>query len=305
VKALKQALELDDKLAEAHYLLGLCLRETRQASAAIASFDRAARLAPALVAAREQLAELYRIFDRPADEIEQLAALGGIESNRPERQIALAVAYARAGKTDVAINTLGAVSQRFPQQPRILAAVGRLWLDAAEAGEEGALAKALQALTRIATSPNADSETLALFGRALIASGDPVGAEDVLRQATERFPVDARAFTLLASAASRNKHPAVAREALLKYATLSGSRTEARVWVQLGDLSVQSNPDEAIGWYRRALSVTGADTPIDARLADAQIRAGDMTGARSTIERALERDPTDAAVLAVARKLKP
>lgn len=306
IAALRRSLELDDRFAEAHYLLGVCLRETKQPRAAIGVLERAIALAPALVPAREELAGLYRAFDRIDDEIEQLAALGGIESSRAERQIALGLAYARARRLDTAVQTLGAAVDRFPQQPRVYAALGRVWLDAAEArGDRAALRKALEALTTIATTPSADSASLALFGRALVVAGDLEGAEQVLRQASERFPVDPGAFTLLASVASRSGHPAVARDALVKYASLTGSATEARVLVQIGDLSLQTrDPEGAIAWYERALTAGPPDVQVESRLAQAQIRAGDLPAARTTVGRALARDPANPAILALARRLK-
>ena len=61
IAALRDTLRLDDHLADAHYLLGLCLREQHRVSDARAAFEKALVLAPGLVPAREELADLYGI----------------------------------------------------------------------------------------------------------------------------------------------------------------------------------------------------------------------------------------------------
>jgi tetratricopeptide (TPR) repeat protein len=271
IASLRRALQLDQRFAEAHYLLGVCLRETKQPATAIDELQRAVKIAPAMIAPREELAMLYRAFGRTDEELDQLASLAAIESGRAERHVALGLAYARARRMDLAVATLRAAAERFPQQPRVYAALGRVWLQPAELrDDDSALRKALEALTPIATSGGADSETLTLFGRALLASNDAVGAEQVLRQAAERFPVDPASFTLLASAAERNNHAPVARDALVKYVSLVGPRTEPRVLVALGDLSLRvDDPAGAATWYRRALATAPGDPTLEARLEEA------------------------------------
>jgi tetratricopeptide (TPR) repeat protein len=267
IAALRRALELDQRFAEAHYLLGVCLREIRQPAAAIQSLQRALRIATGLIAAREELAALHRTFGQTDQEIEQLIALSAIEPERAERQIALGLAYSRAGRMELAVGTLRAAAERFPHQPRVYAALGRVWLDPAERGDRSALKKALEALRPIATAADADSESLTLFGRALLAAGDTVGAEQVLKQASERFPVESAAFTLLASAAEHGGHETLTRDSLARYASLMGTRTDPRVLTRLGDLSLRANDRAgAIAWYRRALVSSPGDPALEARL---------------------------------------
>jgi predicted Zn-dependent protease len=86
-----------------------------------------------------------------------------------------------------------------------------------------ALNKALEALERVATLPGASSDALTLYGRALMAAARLDEAERVLRQASERFPVDPEAFLLYARVAEAQKHNGEAANALAAYVALVGS----------------------------------------------------------------------------------
>ena len=67
--------------------------------------------------------------------------------------------------------------------PRTYAALGQVWLDAAEArGDRVALVKALEALTMAASRADAGGSTLMQLGRAWLLAGDVNSAERYLRQ---------------------------------------------------------------------------------------------------------------------------
>ena len=70
---------------------------------AAAAFEKAAAIAPALVPAREELAELYGALGRRADELEQLQLIAVLDRSRPERQVALGLAQARSGQEELAV----------------------------------------------------------------------------------------------------------------------------------------------------------------------------------------------------------
>ena len=63
--AAREAVRLDENLADAHYLIGMCLRDKEQPVDAAAALEKAAAIAPALVPAREELAELYSALGPP------------------------------------------------------------------------------------------------------------------------------------------------------------------------------------------------------------------------------------------------
>ena len=221
VEPLREALAMDGRVSEAHYLLGLCLRASGRQQDAVASLRRALELHPALVAAREELALLYAALNRDRDSIEQLEALAALEPGRPERLVRVGLAYARQGRIEAAIIALGRAAERYPDDPIVYTALGRLWLESARSSDRIAIGKALEALEPAASRPTATSETLALYGRALFLSGNTEAAVKTLQQATSRSPVEPIAYLYLSEAARRVRDPDIAFDADLRYAALT------------------------------------------------------------------------------------
>jgi tetratricopeptide (TPR) repeat protein len=224
IEPLRKAVALDDRFPEAHYLLGMCLRAQRLDEEALAALSHAVELNPAFIAAREELANLHAARGERRQGIEQLEAIAALEPARPERLVTVGLTYARMGQPDAAILTLGRAAERYPDTPAVYTALGRVWLDAAGGGRDAvAIGKALEALQPIAGRSDASSETLALYGRALLLSGNAAAAERTLQQAVSRAPVDPLAYRDLADAAGRLGHGAIATDAASRYATLAGA----------------------------------------------------------------------------------
>ena len=93
--ALTETLRLDDRMADAQYLIGVCLREQHRVADAIKALERAVTLAPGLVPAREELADLYGSLDRHTEEIEQLQVIAGLDRDHVARQVAIGLAQDR------------------------------------------------------------------------------------------------------------------------------------------------------------------------------------------------------------------
>src|SRR5207253_422804 len=102
ITVLNQMLRLNDKLPDGYYLLGMCRRDKHQDRAAMAALEKAVSFSPALIAAREELAELYAASGRQLDELEQLQTIAGLDRDHVERQVAIGLAQARAGQADLA-----------------------------------------------------------------------------------------------------------------------------------------------------------------------------------------------------------
>jgi tetratricopeptide (TPR) repeat protein len=221
--SLRKAVAIDDRFVEAHYLLGLCLRETDRPQS-LRALRRALEISATFAAAREELARLYEDMGRYQDAIDQLEALAALEPTRPERLVNVGLAYARIGRRDTAVLTLGRAAERHPQATVVYTALGRIWLNSAEAQKDTvALGKAIEALQPAAAHADAGSETRALYGRALALSGNMVAAERMLLRAVATAPVDPSAYRYLADVARRLGHITVAKDAASKYATLAPS----------------------------------------------------------------------------------
>jgi tetratricopeptide (TPR) repeat protein len=307
---LTRAVALDDRFAEAHYLLGLCQRDAQRPAAALASLVKAVELTPTMVPAREELADLYDKLGRGENAIEQREALRVLDPSA-SRDVALGLAYAAAGQTDHAIVTLRHAAERQPSSRFTYVALGRVWLDTAQArGDRVDLGKAVEALEQAVRLAHGQetSEALMLLGRALLLQGDVERAEQILQQAAAKLPVDAQAFFFLADAAERRGHFEIARQALVDYAALVGDdpdpRRRAALAARIGDFSMRlADYPVAAGAYERA-AVYNNDVDFLVKYADAKSRAGLIDEGRAILTRALEKDPFHAGALALRRRLR-
>ena len=277
---LGSTLRLDDRLADASYLLGLCLRDKRRTAEALAALERAIALAPGHIPAREELADLYGSTDRNAEEIEQLQVIADLDRDHVERQVALGLAQARAGREEVAVLTLGSALERTPGQPLLYGALGKVWLDRAQAQNDRAyLSKALEALGRVTSSPDATSDVLTMYGRALIMDDQLEAAEQALLQATTRYPLEPASLVLYATIAEQRGNLDAGRQALIDYAGLVTDNTDAvQHAARIASLSVRLNdPQTAVAWLERALRMAPENADLSKQLADAQTRVAGRT----------------------------
>ena len=307
ISALQRAVALNPNLHEAFYVLGLCQRDREQLSDARVAFERAVALSPAFMPAREELADLHRLQGRSREEIDQLDALYALDPVKPERLVAVGLAYLRSGNRELAVTRLGQAAERFPDYPGVYAALGQVWLTAAEEGRDPSdLRKALEALEPVASQSTASSETLGLYGRALMLAGQTARAEGVFKRAAVRFPIDPDVLPQYAAASQRLGHLHEARQALISYTALiddERERADRAAWI--GDLSIQlDEPTAALTWYQKSDAAGDADASLLARLADTHARLGHLDDARAHAQRALEKDPSNAAARAVASRLQ-
>ncbi len=302
--ALEQAVQLDPQMAEAHYLMGVCLREKQRPGDAVAALKEAVERAPGLIPAREELADLFSQLRRRNEEIEQLQVLAALDPGRIDRRVALGLAHARAGHPDLAVATLGSGLDQTPDQTPIYGALGRIWLDLAESQGDrpDALSKALDALERAASSASATSEVKTLYGRALLLANQTEAAERMLRQATERYPVDPSAFALYAEVAEQQRHIEAARDALVAASALAPDGADGRRVAKIGLLSLRlGDTASAISWLERAAAASPLDVAPLVALVEAHVQAGNADAAQSAVARGLRVDPTNAQLLARSR----
>jgi tetratricopeptide (TPR) repeat protein len=309
IDPLRKAVALDDSFGEAHYLLGLVLRDTQDLGGAAAALERAVRVAPALAAPREELADLYRAQGRPVDEIAALQALASLD-HHADRLVAIALAEARHGEFDDATATLTSAAAQSPQDATVQLALGRVYLAQAERRlDRTAIRNATVAVGKALGSAGKTSEGLALFGRALYLSGDDEGAERLLREAIATSPIDLEAFDYLADACERRGHAADAREALAKLDAFKGDTQPAPVRAarlrRLGLLSLQAgDPPSALSYLQAALDAGARDAGTLGSLADAAWRAGQKDLARQTLTKALGLEPRNQDLARLGRTIR-
>jgi tetratricopeptide (TPR) repeat protein len=304
VASLRRALELDPRQAHAHYLLGLCMTAPSDARKARAAFEKAISLDPGHIPALEALAALNRTAGRHAEAAEHLEALAALDRSRPQRLIALALEYADARRTDLAVTTLSRAAERFPDSVQVYAALGEIWLRIWEdTSDRVALGKALEAL-RTAVVRGGSGPELALYGRAQLAAGDTKGAVRSLSEAASRLPVSDTTLLTLASAAEQIGQRRTARDALERHVALDVSHVpSAALCRRLGDLSSAiGDKSRATYWWRRATAVQ-PDAQLLLNLAGAEMAIGEVDRARVSLDRAATLLPDDPRVARLRRQL--
>ena len=133
IDALQRAIALDDRFAEAYYLLGLVPARraaSRSARVRAREVDRAAARRSCTRARSSPIS--YGAMGRTDDRLRQLQALAALDAGA-SREIALGLAYARAGQPERAVTTLGRATERYPDYPYAYVALGRVWLEIAQA----------------------------------------------------------------------------------------------------------------------------------------------------------------------------
>jgi tetratricopeptide (TPR) repeat protein len=290
VTPLRQAVHLDERFAEGYYLLGICLRAQWQQPEALWALQRAVRLAPGLMPARETLADLFNDLNRQSDRIEQLDALAALEPDRTDRYVALAMARAESGRTDMAALVLRRAAERRPDDMRVYTAIATVWLRIAAAqNDPGALARALDATRTIIAHGEPTPADLLLHGRALLLSGNAAGALPALRAAIAQLPVDPAAYEALATAAESADRLLEAKDALERLRLLArDERADAALCGRIAALALRlKDPGDAVRWLDRAVRATPHDAALLPRLAEAQLASGAPDLARETVERAV------------------
>jgi tetratricopeptide (TPR) repeat protein len=306
---LRRAVARNDSLAEAHYLMGLVYRDMQRPNDAIGSLDRAIRLAPGLVAAREELADLYRARGRHVDEMSQLQALSALDG-LTDRTVDIALAQARQGQFPAALGTLGQAEARAPSDSHVQLALGRVYLARAErTTDRASIPRALEALEKALGGTARRSEGLALFGRALSLAGDEESAERILREAVATSPVDPEAFAFLAETSERLSHLTEARDALQTLDVLEGDTasagTRATRAQRIGMLSLRVNDlPAALDYLQQAVDAGKRDARTLGQLAQARFQSGDRAAAQSALDQALAIEPRSAELLRLRRLLR-
>lgn len=260
IDAADRALALDAALAEAHLVRGLALRDGRRLTDARRALELAVRRSPALAAPREALAGVAADLGDHLRAIDQLEALAALDPGNPARLVALGEAHARARRHEAAVVALSRAVERFPDDPRVYAALGRVWLEMGLARNDRiAVTKAREALHTAAAYPAASSEALTDLARAHLFAGDVAAAEQALRTATVRTPVAPEAFRQLAAIAGNAGRPDEARAALLQYVALvADARPLAEVATDIARYSLAlAQPELALTWIARAVEESG------------------------------------------------
>jgi tetratricopeptide (TPR) repeat protein len=234
----------DPALAPAYNVEGLSQVDLHKLPEAHRALQQALSVDPAMISAREELAEVCRMLGHNNDEIENLRTLERAEPMRADRHLALARAYAHVGRTDSAVDTLSRAAEQFPRNPQVFIALSRVWLERALAtGDPIDIQKGLEAARQAGPAGLQDRSLQLLTGLAWLHAHEPRRAMRLFEQATSELPIDPAAYTHLADAAEQLRLWTAARNALRRADALAldehTSVTARARLLRLGNLSMK------------------------------------------------------------------
>ncbi|MPZ18574.1 MAG: tetratricopeptide repeat protein [Luteitalea sp.] len=308
----QRASRLDPRLAEAHYLRGLCLVDQKRLREGSEAFRRALAGDASLVEARAQLALTARQLGRGGEEVTQLEQLAE-QTQQPEYAVELGRALTRLGRIDQAIEVLDKASTRFPRDTKVMTTLGSAWLEKAAATEDGrARTQALAWLERAEADERRTgretSDTLAALGRAWLLGDNPRQAVEVLQRAVATPPASVTAFDDLGRAAEQLSDWSLARTALERAQALDPTtRPDGRAAraAHLADLSTRlSDHEAAAAWLDEARHLRPNDMSLVARAVEAHWAAGHRDEAVRMLYAALAKEPEDAALRRLASRMQ-
>lgn len=261
--------------------------------------------------------------DRPSEAVRYLTKAGDVQRNDPNPTLMLINLYLNLRQGDQALSVAKTLSSKYASNLKVQLALARAYL----ATEDAANARAvLSGATRIAEF---DHGYLVAIARMQLAAADPDGAAYSLSKALQGNPGDLPALTLAVQVEARRgdvakadaalraltaKHPS-AIETLRASADLSMSRGQYAAAVtgyrkilareeNTGNALVLAGAHMAAGETAKAAAFLESWVkahPTDRRalkaLAETQFRAGHLTGAKQSYQRAIAADADDASTL--------
>ncbi|MCW5558538.1 MAG: tetratricopeptide repeat protein [Verrucomicrobiae bacterium] len=242
-----------------HTLLALTLRRSGKTNEAIAAYRDALRATPTLLAAHQELAELYLAQGRPGQAHEVIE-----QSLRTE--------------SDSAVHWLN-TADLFA------------WLAQADPGsKEAADAGRRAALDRAAALKPADPGLLLRLGRARMDLGDAEAAEALIQEAGRQLPKDPAVAASMAELLIREGRLKEARESLELLSRVNPTSHFPWYFLAIVDLEEGRGAD-AISKFHRAIALNPDFEPAYSDLAVAQLNGKLVTEALETLTRARARFP--------------
>ncbi len=330
---LKNALQIDPKIAEAHYLLGRIAEREKDWRRTYAEYKAAVDLDPGLRDARLRLGRLSLLAGRPAEALEMAEALLASRPDDPDARVLKAMVHARQDKLDQAIETARKVLEDRPGQSDAAILLGTLYQrqgktaeamavlrDALEAsprnaalylamaqlnilaGQRPEAGKWLRRLVELEPDNPIHRRRLALF---LQSNGQTAEAEKILRHDLEAAPDDDERLLTLADFLAKYRTVADA-ETLLEQAIERRPDDMPRRFALARLYEVAQMPAKAQAVYRAILERDVDErSELSARdgLARTLLETGQTEQSQRLVDEVIERNPGDHEALLVRGRL--
>jgi tetratricopeptide (TPR) repeat protein len=300
----RNAIQIDDNLAAAHWGLAQAYEQLGRGSEYIEELQRTVKLDANNLQARLRLANGYLLgYGRQKNqdllaEAERLAnEILARDANNPDGRVLLANVIFFKGDAAQAEKMIKDAIALDPTRVESYMGLSRLYLQMNRAGDAEAVYK--QAISVNERSSLAHVE----YGRFLTQAGRVADAEGEFRKAAEVDPENRDVRWVLASYYLVNNRLDKAEEAYKAWAQLDWDKPEGRA--RLADFyATVGRFDEAAGLYQEIVKTSPDYTRGHYRLGEISLQRGDTQGANVQVEELLKRNPKDADALFLRARMR-
>jgi len=298
----RNALQIDDKLAGAHWGLARAYEGLQRFPEMFQELQRTVELDPNNLDARVRLGNFYLQVSKGKPEIVGMAEKLAQEilqkdPNNIEGHILLGSVLFNENKKDEAIAELNKAIQIDPKRVESYLSLARFHManqDRDKAEQEFKLALSVNPNSALAHTE---------YGKFLVQTNRPTEAEVELRKAVEVDPKDRSSRFVLASFYLVNKQIDKAEEAFKGLVALDPNKPESQSVLADFYASVGRVP-EAIKLYQDILAKSPDFSQGRYRLSEIMLISGDTQGASDQIDEALKKDPGDRQALLLRARVR-
>lgn len=287
----RSALQIDDKLADAHWGLANAYEGLQRYQEAFDEMRQTAELDPNNLDVRVRLGNYYLVGSKQSPaaiaEAERLAKqVLEKDPNHIEGHILMgSVLFAQDKKTE-AFAELNRAVDLNPQRVESYLSLARFYVQTKD------MATAEATYQRAISVSGGSALAHYEYGKFLVWNNRLDVAEAQFQSAVQAEPANREARFILASFYLVNKRLDKAEEAYKALAEIDKDKPEGRS-VLADFYSSTGRLDEAIAIYKEVVAKSPDYTPARYRLAEIMLNRGDLAGAKSEVEGVLKNDATD------------
>jgi tetratricopeptide (TPR) repeat protein len=298
----RNAIQIDDKFAPAHWGLARAYEGLQRFQEAFDELGRTIDLDPKNLDARVRLGNYYMAnapkYHEALPEAERLAKdILQKDPNNIEGHILMGSVLFAQNQHDNAFTEINHAIELDPKRVESYLALARFYAatnDQVKAEETFKRAIALNSASALGYSE---------YGKYLVQLNRPVEAETALRKAVEVEPANRNSRWILASFYLVNKQIDKAEDAYKTLAALDKDRPEGRA--MLADFySAVNKFDEAIKIYEEIIAKSPDYVPGRYRLGEIMLMRGDLKGATAQVDELLKKDKNDRQALLLRARVR-
>lgn len=299
----RNAIQIDDKLAAAHWGLAQAHEGAQRFLEAVEELKRTIQVDPNNLDARVKLGTYYLAGRRPDNaelltEAERLAKeVLEKDPNHIEGHILMASVLNAQGKRNEALTELNRAIQINPNRVESQLGLARFYLQTNELG------KAEETYRRAIAMNDQSAIAHVEYGKFLASRNQMEAAEAQFRRAVEVEPSNRDIQLLLASFYLANKQLDKAEASFKAYAEIDRNRPEGRA--TLADFYANvGRYDEAVSIYQDLTTKSPDYTRARYRLGEIMLQRGDPQGATGQVDEVLRKNQRDTQALLLRSRIR-